>query len=77
VVASLQARHSDMVAARSVYELPVGKLNFAADWSSCTLKVGEILSIQMVPNYPALGHGEPYDWSTVGRIKLMGINGVS
>lgn len=71
---SLQARHSDILAASNVYELLVGKVTVVG--SLCTLEVPNLLSIQMVPNYPALVDGSQYDWSTVARIKIMGINNV-
>lgn len=72
--ASLQARHSDIQAASSVHELLVGQV--LIDANRCTLEVPNLLSIQMVPNYPALADGSQYDWSTVARVKLMGINDV-
>lgn len=71
---SLQARHSDIQAASSVFELLVGKVTI--DGNSCTLEMPNLLSIQMIPNYAALEDGSQYDWSTVARVKLMGINDV-
>ncbi len=71
---SLQARHADLLAAKNVFDLPVGKIFF--DGAQCTLALGDLLSINMVPNYPAVGEGADYDWATVGRVKIMGINGV-
>lgn len=72
--ASLQARHSDIQAASSVYELLVGQI--LIDANGCTLEMPNLLSIQMVPNYPTLVDGSQYDWSTVARVKLMRINDV-
>jgi hypothetical protein len=72
--ASLQARHSDIQAASSIYELLVGHVS--VDGNTCTLEVPNLLTILMVPNYPALEDGSQYDWSTVTRVKLMGINDV-
>tara|TARA_R110000782_G_scaffold82642_1_gene162406 strand:+ start:138 stop:506 length:369 start_codon:yes stop_codon:yes gene_type:complete len=72
--ASLQARHSDIQAASSVYELLVGRVSI--DGNLCVLESPNFLLIQMVPNYPALVDGSQYDWSTVARVKLMGINDV-
>jgi hypothetical protein len=69
---SLQARHSDIQAAHSVFELLVGHVS--VDGNLCTLDMPNLLSIQMVPNYPELMDGSQYDWSTVSRVKLMGIN---
>lgn len=71
---SLQARHSDIQAARNVFELPVGQVS--VDENLSTLTVPDFLSIVMAPNYAATDDGSLYDWSTVGRIKLMGINDV-
>lgn len=72
--ASLQARHSDIQAASSVNELLVGQV--LIDANRCTLQMRNLLLIQMVPNYPALEDGKQYDWSTVARVKLIGINDV-
>lgn len=71
---SLQARHSDIQAASSVHELLVGQVSI--DGNLCTLAMPNLLSILMVPNYPVLGNESQYDWSTVARVKLMGINDV-
>lgn len=73
--ASLQAQHSDIQAASNVYELLVGEVT--VDGNLCTLEILNLLSITMMPNYPVLTDGSQYDWSTVTRIKLMGINDVS
>lgn len=72
--ASLQARHADIQAASSVYELLVGRV--CIDGHLCILELPNLLSIQMMPNYPPLVGGSQYDWSTVARIKLMGVNDV-
>ena len=72
--ASLQARHSDIQAASSILELLVGQVSTEGNF--CTLEVPNLLSIRMVPNYPTLSDGSQYDWSTVTRVKLMGINDV-
>jgi len=71
---SLQARHSDMQAAGNVFELPVGRI--VVEGNLCTLMVPDFLAIVMAPNYAALDDSRLYDWSTVGRVKLMGINDV-
>ena len=71
---SLQARHSDIQAAGSVLELLVGQVS--VDGNLCTLTVPNVLSITMAPNYGIAHDGSLYDWSTVGRVKLMGINDV-
>lgn len=71
---SLQARHSDIQAASSVYELLVGRVS--VDGNLCTIEIPNLLIIQMVPNYPALTDGSQYDWLTVARVKIMGINDV-
>jgi len=71
---SLRARHSDIQAASNVFELPVGQV--AVDGNLCTLTVPDFLSIMMAPNYAVADDGSLYDWSTVGRVKLMGINDV-
>ena len=71
---SLQGRHSDIQAARNVYELPLGTISI--DGNLCTLTVGDLLFIEMTPNYPVAQDDEFYDWSTVGRVKFMGVNDV-
>lgn len=71
---SLQARHSDIQAASNVFELLVGQVS--VDGNLCTLTVPNFLSIVMTPNYATTADGSLYDWSTVGRVKLMGINDV-
>lgn len=74
VAASLQARHSEIQAARSIHELLVGQVSI--NGNMCTLEIPNLLSVQMVPNYPAFMDGSQFDWSTVARVKLMGINDV-
>ena len=71
----MQARHSDIQAASNVFELPVGQVIF--EGNLCTLTVPDLISILMAPNYTAAEDGNIYDWSTVGRVKVMGINDVS
>lgn len=70
----LQARHSDIQAASNVFELLVGRVSVYGNL--CTLTVPNFLSILMTPNYGVTDEGSLYDWSTVGRVKLMGINDV-
>lgn len=70
----LQARHSDIQAASNIFELLVGQVS--VDGNLCTLMVPNLLSIVMTPNYAVADDGSLYDWSTVGRVKLMGINDV-
>lgn len=70
----LRARHSDIQAARNVFELPAGRI--LIEGNLCTLTAPDFLSIVMTPNYTAANDGSSYDWSTVGRVKLMGINDV-
>lgn len=71
----LHARHSDIQAARTIYDLPVGKVT--VEGNQCTLSGPGRLSIVMAPNYPVLSDRSLYDWTTVVRIKIMGINDVS
>lgn len=70
----LQARHSDIQAAMNIYDLPIGYITF--DKNVCTLKVSEILSLAIVPNYRLANEIDLFDWSTVERIKIMRINNV-
>ena len=70
---SLQARHADLEAADSVFELPVGQVSVAEN--ICTLTAPN-LSMVMAPNYAGVGEGSVYDWATVARVKLMAINDV-
>ena len=70
----LQDRHADIQAADNIDDLLVGEISVQEDL--CTLTFKDVLSIVMSPNYPAATGGAVYDWSTVGRVKLMGINDV-
>jgi len=72
---TLHARHADLQAADNVFDLLVGQVS--VEGNHCTLTVKDVLSIVMSPNYAAAANGNAYDWSTVGRIKLMGINDVN
>lgn len=72
--ASLRARHSDILAASNVFELLVGQVS--VNGNLCTLTVPNLLSLEMAPNYAIPDDGSVYDWSTVERVKLMGINDV-
>jgi hypothetical protein len=71
---SLYARHADLLAADNVFELPVGAVSI--NDNLCTLTIQDILSIVMTPNYAVATDSRAYDWSTVGRIKLIGVNDV-
>lgn len=71
---SLQARHSDLQAADNVFDLPVGAVS--VDGINCALDFRNQLSIKMVANYAAAQDGETYDWATVQRVKIVGINDV-
>ena len=71
---SLQAKHADLQAADNVFQLPVGEVTVSQN--TCTLTVRNVLSIVMAPNYPVGNDDAVFDWSTVGRIKLMGVNDV-
>ena len=70
----LQARHADLEAADNVFELPVGQVS--VNDNLCTLTLQDVLSIEMSPNYAIACEGSMFDWSTVGRVKLMRINDV-
>lgn len=72
--ALLQARHSDIMAASNVFEIPVGQVS--VDGNLCTLNVSNILSIELAPNYPPQKEDSLYDWNTVERVKVIGINNV-
>ena len=71
---SLQARHADIEAAGNIYELLVGRVT--TDEDRCALVVSDILTIKMIQNYTASSDGTIYDWSTVSRVKIVGINHV-
>jgi len=71
---SLQARHSDIQAASNVFDLLVGQV--IVDGNSCTLTVPHVLTIELTSNYPGTDDGSLYDWKTVARVKVMGINDV-
>lgn len=70
----MQARHADIQAAYNVFDLLVGQV--VVSGNVCTLIVPDILSIIMVPNYGAGDGSMLYDWSTVERIRVTGINDV-
>ena len=70
----MQARHADLEAADNVFELPVGQVS--VNDNLCTLTLQDVLSIEMSPNYAIACEGSMFDWSTVGRVKLMRINDV-
>ena len=70
----LKARHSDIQAAHNVFDLPFGLLSIEGNF--CTLVVSGVLSIEMIPNYGSIGDDEFYDWETIERVKVMGINNV-
>lgn len=70
----LQDRHADIQAANNVFELLVGQV--AINGNNCTLSMSNLLSIVMAANYPAAADGSYFDWSTVGRVKIMEINHV-
>ena len=72
---ALQARHSDIQAASNIFELPVGRVDI--DGNLCTLSAPCAISIVMLPNYLEINDANPYDWTTVGRVKIMGINDVT
>lgn len=69
----MQARHSDMQAASNVFELPVGTISVYSN--VCILCQTDLLRLKLQPNYAA-AVVEDCDWSTVGRIRLVGINDV-
>ena len=71
---TLHARHADLEAADNVFDLPVGQVS--VNDNTCTLTVQDVLSIEMSPNYATASNGLRFDWSTVGRVKLMRINDV-
>jgi len=70
----LQARHSDILAAKNVYGLPLGKV--IVNENECTLKFSETLSLQLSPNYGIAAESGHFDWATVRRVKIMRINDV-
>lgn len=72
---SLAARHSDIQAANNVFELPVGAIYI--DGNRCFLSVSNLLKIELSPNYPAADNNSFYDWNSVARVKVMGINNVT
>lgn len=71
---SLQARHSDLQAASNIYDMPIGEIKIYDN--VCMLTVQSTLSIEMSPNYGINNDDLLYDWSTVLRVKIMGINDV-
>jgi hypothetical protein len=70
----LQARHADIQAAQNVFDLLVGRVSI--EGNVCTWQVPELLSIALTPNYGVATDGGQYDWATVARVKVMGINDV-
>lgn len=70
----LQARHADILAARNVYELPIGQV--IVNGNDCKINFSKILSIDITPNYGAEIEIGQFDWATVRRVKIMRINDV-
>ena len=71
---SLRARHEEIRAARNVHDIPYGRIS--TEGNLCCLEVPNILTIEMMPNYPEK-IGISFDWTSVHRIKLMRINNVN
>jgi hypothetical protein len=67
-------RHADIQASSNVFELPVGQIS--VDGNLCTLQVQNLLFIVLSPNHALIDNEGLYDWSTVGRVKIMRINDV-
>lgn len=74
ITRDLQARHADILAARNVYELPIGQV--VVNENECSISFSNSLSIDMIPNYGSAIRTGQFDWATVGRIKFMRINNV-
>ena len=70
----LQARHADILAARNVYDLPIGQV--VVNGNECKITFPKSLSIEMIPNYGSAIDTGQFDWATVGRVKVMRINDV-
>ena len=71
----LQARLADMQASETVFDLPLGKP--VLNGNDCTLQYKNSFSIQLTHGYRDLEAGQAYDWKTVKRVKIMGINNVT
>lgn len=71
----LQARLADIQASDTVFDLPLGERSITNN--DCTLKYKNSFSIRLTPNYGPLGAGQAYDWTTVRRVKIMGVNNVA
>lgn len=71
---SLQARHADLQAAENINDVLVGQISI--DENLCILTMQDLLTIEMIPNYGPIEEGDVYDWSTVERVKIVGINDV-
>lgn len=68
----LQSRHADLLAVRTIYDLPLGRTTI--NGNVCEIRFGTTLTMEVVPNYPPPDHNEEYDWNTIERIKIMKIN---
>jgi hypothetical protein len=74
IAKSLQTVHSDIQAAANIYELPI--VQITVDDNTCTLKFSNFLSLLIVPNYEIGNDDDIFDWNTVERVKIMGVNNV-
>lgn len=70
----LQARHADILAARNVYDLPIGQV--VVNGNKCKIIFSQSLWIEMIPNYGLATRAGQFDWATVGRVKVIRINNV-
>jgi hypothetical protein len=72
---ALHARLSDIQAALNVFDLPVGNVTIYEN--NCHYIYKDLVRVLMVPNYGVIDPGEVFDWESVHRIKIMGINDVA
>lgn len=70
----LQVRHSDILAASNIFDLPIGNITF--NRNECRIVSSDILSLAIVPNYRLDNENDLFDWETVERVKIVGINNV-
>ena len=69
-------RVSDLLAARNIFELPIGSPRVSSNM--CIIDISDEKNIIIKQNYPTKnGKEELYHWKTVQRIKIMRIANVT
>lgn len=74
VAGALQRRLADLEAAEVITDLPWLNIVFGADCDAAIeIHVGYWLNIVAIPGAPPMDGNQKFDWTTVDRVKLIGI----